>query len=68
MTTKELMEILEGYDPESEVTLVFHNGGGVQLSGVDMVCDNAGPSIYAEGWRADVIDQCAKEREEEKGD
>lgn len=51
MKAKELIEALEAYDPDAEVSLTFWNGEGSEVAPVLMVCDNeATPSIYAEGW------------------
>lgn len=54
MTTKELIELLQTYPPESTVS-VCHYDRGTTLREVEMVADNCGPSIYAEGW-----EKCAK--------
>ena len=49
MTTKELIERLKTFPPESEVSVTYWNGMPTTVM-VEDVIDNAGPSLYAEGW------------------
>jgi hypothetical protein len=51
MKTQELIEALEAYPADSEASLTYWNGQGIEVAPVLMVCDNTdAPSIYAEEW------------------
>jgi hypothetical protein len=51
MNKKELIEALESYADDAEVSLTFWNGEGSEVAPVLMVCNNEDtPGIYAEGW------------------
>ena len=51
MKAKELIESLEAYDPDSNVSLTFWNGEGTEVAPALFVIDNNNtPSIYAAEW------------------
>ena len=51
MKTKDLIEALESYPADSEVSLTSWNGEGSEVAPVLFVADNNNaPSIYAEEW------------------
>jgi len=51
LKVKQLISILEQYEPEDTVTVVYWNGKRTELADLLGVDENAGPSLYAAGWK-----------------